>query len=521
METVSESGSSVTVALLLGLVVVILAYLRFKSTSSKKLAPGPRGLDALRGMVSALREGSLNRQAEQWSRQYGPLVLCRSAVGDLCVLNSPRLVREMFASRETEHLTNNRPRCFVGWFALYDFRDVIVSSPQYRPEWPKMRKMFHQAIKFYGDGVERMESKVMEELRRLTTELEADCGQDVDMDHVISTSAMRIVLTLVTGECPDPEVAARAKLLNDLTNEMFSPITDTLLTAFPWLRHLPLLPYRKLCRDVITTRDCLMHDLFTEPKATHVRGQPRGIVDVLLDEQEKEENQWMTDDHIRGLVLNIIAAAVSTSTQTLKALFLYLTHNPEVARKLQDEIDSKIGKRTPRLQDMSDLPYAEAVTWETLRLASPASMGLPHLTTDDVTVDGYIVPKGATVFANILGFHHDPEIFSDPEAFHPERFLDDEGQMLPANDPLRQSMIAFGVGKRSCVGESFARSRVFLYVTTLLQQFDVLPPTQHELLPVTRSSWKNGIVLELKPYHAVFRPREHTQHVTPHRSTQS
>ncbi|KAK7116551.1 steroid 17-alpha-hydroxylase/17,20 lyase-like [Littorina saxatilis] len=510
METVSDPGYSATVAVLLGVIAVTLVYLRFKSTSSKKLAPGPRGLDALRGMVSALREGSLNRQAEQWSRQYGPLVLCRSAVGDLCVLNSPRLVREMYAGKALEHLTNNRPMTFTGWFAFFDFKDLVTSSPQYRPEWSKMRKMFHQAIKFYGDGVERMESRVQEELHRLVTELEADCGKDVDIDHVISASIMRIVLTLMTGEHPVPSLVAAAKQFDDTINEIFSPITDTLLTACPWLRHLPLLPYHKLCRDVIQARDTLMERLFTQSKASRVRGEPRGIADILLDEQGKGDNQWMTDDHVRGLLINTVGAASLTSTQTLKALFLYLTHNPEVVRRIQKDLDTKLGERTPRIQDRGDLPYVEAVVLETLRLASPVSMGLPHLTTDDVTLDGYTIPKGATVFANTLVFHRDPEIYPDPEAFKPERFLDDAGQLLPANHPLRQSMIAFGVGKRSCVGESFARSRVFLYVTTLLQHFDVLPPTQHELLPVTRSSWKNGIVLELKPYHVVFRLRAHT-----------
>ncbi|XP_070174410.1 cytochrome P450 2F5-like [Littorina saxatilis] len=510
METVSDPGYSATVAVLLGVIAVTLAYLRFKSTSSKKLAPGPRGLDALRGMVSALREGSLNRQAEQWSRQYGPLVLCRSVVGDVCVLNTPRLVREVFAGKDVEHLTNSRPSSFSGFFVFYNYHDLALSSPHSMKEWPKMRKLFHQAIKFYGDGVERMESRLQEELCLLTTELQAACGQDVNVDKVISNSVLRVVLTLVTGECPEPGLVATTKRCDTGLNRIFNPVTDLVLTAFPWLRYLPLLPYRHLCRDFLQAREEMMDGLFTQGKASHVSGTPRGIVDVLLDEQDKGENSWMTDDHIRGLLLDTVAAAFLTSSSTLKTLFLYLIHNPHVARRIQTDIDTHLGERTPQLQDKSDLPYVQAVVLETLRLASTTPVGLPHETTDDVTVDGYTIPKGATVFSNSVLFHYDPHIFPDPQAFNPDRFLDDEGQLLSANHPRRQSLMPFGIGKRVCPGENFAKSRVFLYVTTILQHFDIVPPTQHELLPVAGCSRSNGIAAEVKPYHAVFRPRGQT-----------
>ncbi|XP_070208907.1 cytochrome P450 2F5-like isoform X2 [Littorina saxatilis] len=512
METKSQSGYSATLALVLGAAaIIILAILRFKSSSSKKLAPGPRGIDALRGLLGAVRHGSLDKQAAQWSRQYGPLVLCRSAVGDVCVLNTPRLVREVFAGKGVEQLTDSRPRSFVGSFAFYNYHDLGLSSPDYMKEWPKMRKLFHQAIKFYGDGVERMESRLHEELRLLTTELQAACGQDVNVDQVISNSILRVVLTLMTGECSDPSLVSTTKRCDTGLNRIFNPSTDLLLTLCPWLRHVPFLPYKRLCSEFIEAREQMMDKLFTQHKASRVEGTPRGIVDVLLDEQDKGENRWISDDHIRGLILDTVAAAFLTSSSTLKTIILYLVHNPHAARRIQTEIDTRLGERTPTLQNKSDLPYVQAAVLETLRLASTAPLGVPHRTTDDVSMDGFTIPKGATVFANSVLFHHDPETYADPHAFKPERFLDDEGQLLPASHPLRQSLMPFGVGKRACPGESFAKSRVFLYVTTLLQHFDILPPTQHKLLPVTGCSWMNGISAEVKPYHAVFRPRAHTQ----------
>ncbi|XP_055956853.1 cytochrome P450 2D6-like [Patella vulgata] len=56
-----------------------------------------------------------------------------------------------------------------------------------------------------------------------------------------------------------------------------------------------------------------------------------------------------------------------------------------------------------------------------------------------------------------------------------ERSLDDDGKLLPSEHILRSQLIPFGVGKRNCVGESFAKSRMFMYVTSLLQSFDFTP----------------------------------------------
>nr|KAG5685430.1 hypothetical protein BaRGS_023322 [Batillaria attramentaria] len=90
--------------------------------------------------------------------------------------------------------------------------------------------------------------------------------------------------------------------------------------------------------------------------------------------------------------------AYLTSLQTMKALFLYLLHNPDVTRKVQQEIDDVIGnQRPPRVDDRRKLPYTEAVVMETLRYSSITPLGLPHLARSDVIIDGVTVSQGAMV----------------------------------------------------------------------------------------------------------------------------
>ncbi|KAK7467826.1 hypothetical protein BaRGS_00036932 [Batillaria attramentaria] len=499
----SDFGVSVGVSLLLGTVLtgaaVCLLYRKF-APDRRRFPPGPRGLSALLTASSALKSGTLHKQAKLWYEQYGELVLCRTLIGDLCFLNSARLVRQVFASKELEQFTNDRPRTFTGWYTVYNYSDVITGSPSISPEWVKVRKLFHYALKFYGDGVEQFEGTMQTELRRLMATVEETAGEEIAVDKMFTYSLLCVLNTLLTGKCPstDSEMIRIMKTFDQATAEAFNPSVDGVLNVFPFLRFVPGSYYRELCVRMNSTRDI----------ESHTPGKPRGIVDILLDEQAKEENGWMTDNHIRGLITNTIAAGFLTSVQSLKGILLHLAHEPEVMRKLQKEIDTVIGQRPPAVGDRSNLPYAEAVMMEGQRYDTFLPLGLVHEAREEISVDGYCIPKGSLLFANAWVFRRDPEVWGDPEVFRPERFLDDvTGQLLEMNHPLRKSLLAFGVGRRNCPGENFARTRIFLYITTLLQKFDVLPPVKHDLLPAEPDSWENSLVLKIKEFYVIFRPR--------------
>jgi cytochrome P450 len=104
---------------------------------------------------------------------------------------------------------------------------------------------------------------------------------------------------------------------------------------------------------------------------------------------------------------------------------------------------------------------------------------------------------------------HDPEVFKDPESFCPERYLDAEGNLLPADDPVMRHTIPFGLGPRVCAGMLFAQYRLFLWVATLFQRFNIEPDPAH---PLPGGGFDDcelqGVTVLPKDYVACFLPKE-------------
>ncbi|CAG7830843.1 unnamed protein product, partial [Allacma fusca] len=123
--------------------------------------------------------------------------------------------------------------------------------------------------------------------------------------------------------------------------------------------------------------------------------------------------------------------------------------------------------RNPSLHDEPNMPYAQAVINETLRMSSIASFGIFHKTLEDVKFKGFFIPKNTLIIGNQYAANFDEATWGDPNVFRPERFLDSEGNLT-----REKEVMAFSYGKRSCIGERLARNQLFLFSTNIFQQFN-------------------------------------------------
>lgn len=92
--------------------------------------------------------------------------------------------------------------------------------------------------------------------------------------------------------------------------------------------------------------------------------------------------------------------------------------------------------------------------------------------------------------------HHDDQIFEDPEAFKPERFLDENGAFKPS-----EKMIHFGMGRRRCLADSLAKSCIFLMFVEIMRSYSVEIAENSKLPSKTPL---DGITISPEKYKARF-----------------
>lgn len=95
-------------------------------------------------------------------------------------------------------------------------------------------------------------------------------------------------------------------------------------------------------------------------------------------------------------------------------------------------------------------------------------LNLQHATTRDTVIDGFKIPKGTGVVAQISTVMNNEEVFPDPYTFNPDRFIDENGKLKKVDE-----LAPFSVGKRSCPGEGLARMELFLFIANFLNRYKV------------------------------------------------
>ena len=133
---------------------------------------------------------------------------------------------------------------------------------------------------------------------------------------------------------------------------------------------------------------------------------------------------------------------------------------------------------------------------------------IPHKSVCDTTLGGHMIPKGTPVWPNVWALHHNEDIWGDPYTFRPERFLDDQGQLVAADHPNRVCVLTFGAGPRVCVGEPFAMSRMFLILAHMMKYFQILPPNIAQP-PFDCNNLINGIALMAPAFQVCLKSRNH------------
>lgn len=168
------------------------------------------------------------------------------------------------------------------------------------------------------------------------------------------------------------------------------------------------------------------------------------------------------------------------------------------------ELDQVVGKN--RLVQESDLPrlnYIKACAKEALRLHPVAPFNLPHMSTADIVVGGYFIPKGSHILLSRLGLGRNPRVWEDPLKFKPERHVTNESSRVEIIDPELR-MWTFGAGRRGCPAIMLGSTILTMLLARLIQGFRWGPPSDEAGIDLAGS---HGDLFFVKPLMASAAPR--------------
>ncbi|XP_050401922.1 cytochrome P450 2D27 [Patella vulgata] len=492
-------------------VFVILVYIFTtwrRNKNKTPLPPGPSIFQSLQIVWGMIRRNDIHQVGERLSKRYGDIFVIRVFGSHLVYVNSFRILRKMFTSTDYRDVTNDRPPSFLREYVLPTKQEMAFSN--YSENQVKLRKIFHNVVKLYGDGIHAFEHLVTSEIQNLEERLASvKTGQSVDFDMELTHSIIRILYIFLTDERPKDEAMVCSTIENydRLLNIIFRFDIHTSLTLFPWLRHLPTF-IGKAFLEVMEEQERVL-DLFLHPVKNEGKKLSGGLLGAMFSEQEHDST--LSEESVKGVIINTVVGGFVTTKGFLSGFFLLMLHYPDIQSRIQNEIDKEIGDKQPILNDRQELHYTNAAILECFRYIRHTTIGLPHMNNAEFEIEGYRIPANSTIITNYWYMARDGKIWKHPDMFKPERFLDDDGKLVSSDHPLRQVFNPFGVGRRNCVGESFAKSRIFLYVTSLLQKFTFLP--DGGALPSEDSStWKPYAALHPDSLSCLIKIRKNYEH---------
>ncbi|KAF5319919.1 hypothetical protein D9611_011017 [Ephemerocybe angulata] len=488
-----------------GLVILapfILKRLVEKVKNSRPpLPPGPKGYPIIGNLLEIGKKETPWINYSELSKEYGDMVYLEALGIKILVLHSLDKAVELLEKKSGNY--SGRP-VMPMIFEHLRFNEYF-SNADYTPTWRRQRRIFHQH--FHPGVVSRYHPIHSHEIIRYVQDLAAT---PLDFKHHIQHYFNRLIFKTFYGvkiqDRDDPYIKAGATAVEGFIQ---AGVPGTFLVdIIPALKYLPRwLPgmgwkdfaeyYRNLGlwakqAPYDHAVKMMMDGNAEESVATRLINELPSPDDPARAEQEQDVRDTLALGYIAGS---------DTSFATAMTFTILMALHPEVQKKAQEEIDSVVGVgQIPGFEDRDKLVYIDAIIREVFRWHCEVPLGLPHKASEDDVFEGYFIPKGTIIAANLWHIMKDPANYDNPNEFIPERHIKD-GQIN--KDVLDPYDAVFGYGRRICVGRYLSLDALYLIVSTTLAMFDISPPKDKKL----ECKFNDGAILAPEPYEVIITPR--------------
>ncbi|KAJ6632804.1 putative cytochrome P450 6a14, partial [Pseudolycoriella hygida] len=192
-----------------------------------------------------------------------------------------------------------------------------------------------------------------------------------------------------------------------------------------------------------------------------------------LDDEEETTKGILSFNETAANCFVFFVAGFETSSTTMMFCLFELSVNPDIQRKARQEVNDVLEKHGGQFtyDAMMKMHYLDRCVQEALRKYPTVPLLIRQCTKDyPVPNNDVTIPKGTSVLIPVYGIHHDPQIYSNPEVYDPERFLPEEVQKRHS-----LSYLPFGDGPRNCIGLRFGLMQTKVGLATILKNFQLSP----------------------------------------------
>ncbi|KAJ8474863.1 hypothetical protein ONZ51_g6940 [Trametes cubensis] len=511
MLAASSNIQGLTQAALWILAIGVLIFLGYFSlsqrTSRLPLPPGPPGLFIL-GNVSEIARSHAWIAYRDYAAKYGDVISLNALGHSFVILNTHSAALDLLEKRSS--IYSDRPANIMTQLTGWDW---TLALKRYGEDWRRVRRPFWQH--FHSNAVKQYEPAQQLEARRFLRRL---LNVPEDLDTELKSLLAKMICAVVHGvHMEDEQALYYSRVLTEAEvgfSEVFRP-GSFFVEFLPWLRHVPAwfpgTGWQKKVQIWRGQADVMLDDPYNLAKDAMQRGVALpSMLSRLLEhssgftgEKGREEERI-----IKETTSVAYGAAIDTTSVTILSFFCAMLLHPSVQARAQAELDRVVGRdRLPEHADRASLPYIRALVKESLRWHNVGPLGIAHRCMQEDTYRGWRIPEGAIVLPNIWAMLHDPEVYPEPDAFRPERFLTPDESELNPNVP-DPSSIAFGYGRRICPGRHFAEDVLFITIASILHVFDIVPALDAHGRPISvELKATSGFISHVEHFAYSVRPR--------------
>ncbi|KAL4562780.1 hypothetical protein LXL04_026810 [Taraxacum kok-saghyz] len=433
---------------------------------SSRLPPGPYPLPIIGNLLKL--GDKPHRSLATLSKQYGPLMSLKLGSRTTVVVSSPEFAKEFFHTHDVAFSSRTVPYTA----RIVEHEKYSIAWLPTGDRWRRLRRITREFL-FSVQCLDGSELQRGQTVQELLDHVNTCCtnGKAVNIGAAVFTTTLNILSNSIFSmdfaqydTVSSQEFKEAVMALLELVGK------PNLADFFPILK--PFDPQGFLQQGNVYGHKLLaiIDKIINKRLESRLSSSTNNdVLDSLLNLVQKDESSFSCDD-MRHLFFALFVAGTDTATGTIEWAMAELIRNPVKMEIVRSEIFKDMQNNTEHIEEkhIPQFPYLQAVIKETLRLHPPAPFLVPHQAIDNVEVKGFMVPKNAQIICNVWAMGRDPSVWSNPEMFMPERFLESNIDYKGQDYEL----IPFGAGRRICPGLSIAHRMMHIVLGSLIYKFD-------------------------------------------------